>query len=224
MKFKFLATATLGIFLAVTTALSTAYAGVIITSSVILDEANHALKGATFTLAGEILDGTTWGNLNGGDTAKLTNVVLDISGAAGTASAYNGTYTSNDADALWFDLSGNLDVYSILTGPGYEALYRNNSGDIQFTFFNVFQYNHSTTSKTGQTIVFADFADVNLAVFGYAQFIPYKVPLGYSNDGAAAFKDFSIGAASTSVPEPHTLAIFTLGMIGLASRRFKKQS
>ncbi|MDO6447576.1 PEP-CTERM sorting domain-containing protein, partial [Colwellia sp. 1_MG-2023] len=29
---------------------------------------------------------------------------------------------------------------------------------------------------------------------------------------------------STDVPEPSTLAIFALGMIGLASRRFKKQS
>jgi hypothetical protein len=29
---------------------------------------------------------------------------------------------------------------------------------------------------------------------------------------------------ATAVPEPTTLAIFTLGMIGLASRRFKKQS
>jgi len=31
------------------------------------------------------------------------------------------------------------------------------------------------------------------------------------------------GTKSTSVPEPSTLAIFALGMIGLASRRFKKQ-
>jgi hypothetical protein len=31
-------------------------------------------------------------------------------------------------------------------------------------------------------------------------------------------------ANSTDVPEPSTLAIFALGMIGLASRRFKKQS
>jgi hypothetical protein len=29
---------------------------------------------------------------------------------------------------------------------------------------------------------------------------------------------------ATALPEPTTLAIFTLGMIGLASRRFKKQS
>jgi len=31
-------------------------------------------------------------------------------------------------------------------------------------------------------------------------------------------------ASATNVPEPSTLAIFALGMIGLASRRFKKQS
>jgi len=33
-----------------------------------------------------------------------------------------------------------------------------------------------------------------------------------------------IGRTATDVPEPSTLAIFALGMIGLASRRFKKQS
>jgi hypothetical protein len=34
----------------------------------------------------------------------------------------------------------------------------------------------------------------------------------------------TVPAAPPSVPEPSTLAIFALGMIGLASRRFKKQS
>ncbi len=34
----------------------------------------------------------------------------------------------------------------------------------------------------------------------------------------------SVLVRATSVPEPSTLAIFALGMIGLASRRFKKQS
>jgi hypothetical protein len=34
---------------------------------------------------------------------------------------------------------------------------------------------------------------------------------------------FRIDATAASVPEPSTLAIFALGMIGLASRRFKKQ-
>ncbi|MEY8199126.1 MAG: PEP-CTERM sorting domain-containing protein, partial [Colwellia sp.] len=33
-----------------------------------------------------------------------------------------------------------------------------------------------------------------------------------------------INVPPSTVPEPSTLAIFALGMIGLASRRFKKQS
>ena len=36
--------------------------------------------------------------------------------------------------------------------------------------------------------------------------------------------DTQNGGLATSVPEPSTLAIFALGVIGLASRRFKKQS
>ncbi|GAA5134494.1 PEP-CTERM sorting domain-containing protein [Thalassotalea piscium] len=37
------------------------------------------------------------------------------------------------------------------------------------------------------------------------------------------FVKVSLDYASTSVPEPSTLVIFALGMMGLASRRFKKQ-
>jgi hypothetical protein len=50
---------------------------------------------------------------------------------------------------------------------------------------------------------------------------------GYSPDiyGAIGYRHNSHGIAMVAkeVPEPSTLAIFVLGMIGLASRRFKKQ-
>ncbi|WP_297818509.1 PEP-CTERM sorting domain-containing protein [uncultured Paraglaciecola sp.] len=46
--------------------------------------------------------------------------------------------------------------------------------------------------------------------------------------GTTSLSSFESGLASwsgpTSEPEPSTLAIFALGIIGLASRRFKKQS
>jgi hypothetical protein len=42
--------------------------------------------------------------------------------------------------------------------------------------------------------------------------------------GAGNYERGSFQAIVSSVPEPSTLAIFALGMIGLASRRFKKQS
>jgi hypothetical protein len=35
---------------------------------------------------------------------------------------------------------------------------------------------------------------------------------------------YTVSASATSVPKLSTLAIFSLGMIGLATRRFKKQS
>jgi len=50
------------------------------------------------------------------------------------------------------------------------------------------------------------------------------------NYGDLSINNFSLDAgfqanfSATDVPEPSTLAIFALGMIGLASRRFKKQS
>jgi hypothetical protein len=45
-----------------------------------------------------------------------------------------------------------------------------------------------------------------------------------SGNATLQYRYTSVPAPSTSVPEPSSLAIFALGMIGLASRRFKKQS
>jgi len=46
----------------------------------------------------------------------------------------------------------------------------------------------------------------------------------YSIGEFQAFGSLAVNRQSTSVPEPSTFAIFALGMIGLTSRRFKKQS
>ena len=46
---------------------------------------------------------------------------------------------------------------------------------------------------------------------------------GWTN-GAVSFDTVRAQLYSTEVPEPSTLAIFALAMMGLASRRFKKQS
>ena len=53
-----------------------------------------------------------------------------------------------------------------------------------------------------------------------------KDPLSHCcwNKGDSSIDVGSWLVRTTVVPEPSTLAIFALGMIGLASRRFKKQS
>jgi hypothetical protein len=55
-----------------------------------------------------------------------------------------------------------------------------------------------------------------------------KLDIDTSGEGWIVTLEESIlsvdGGAATAVPEPSTLAIFALGIMGLASRRFKKQS
>jgi hypothetical protein len=54
----------------------------------------------------------------------------------------------------------------------------------------------------------------------------HQIGFGLSTSTAAYLQidGISLREISAAVPEPSTLAIFALGMIGLASRRFKKQS
>jgi len=71
---------------------------------------------------------------------------------------------------------------------------------------------------TGRT--FCNFRDLsNGAISGAPSFITTSLLAG----GSAA-ESFLVRGQVSDVPEPSTLAIFALGIIGLASRRFKKQS
>ena len=73
----------------------------------------------------------------------------------------------------------------------------------------------------------ADFADIGGTYTTAANetSLTVRYRINGSGTGRAAFSldDFYVQTEVT-VPEPSTLAIFALGMIGLASRRFKKQS
>ncbi len=71
----------------------------------------------------------------------------------------------------------------------------------------------STNNLHGEYIAAIDFSTVQ------ARYIRIKA---ISGDFGLSIGEFQ--AFGTKVPEPSTLAIFALGMIGLASRRFKKQS
>jgi hypothetical protein len=46
----------------------------------------------------------------------------------------------------------------------------------------------------------------------------------HNANGRAGYDNFVFDTAAQDVPEPSTLAIFALGLIGLSSRRFKKKS
>lgn len=53
---------------------------------------------------------------------------------------------------------------------------------------------------------------------------PSRFGTDWNNWGSVAGGDLLIFASAAEVPEPSTLAVFALGVMGLASRRFKKQA
>jgi hypothetical protein len=62
------------------------------------------------------------------------------------------------------------------------------------------------------------------AQFNFAGFTNLSsLVISAPTDGDFAIMD-DLSVSASSIPEPSSLAIFALGMIGLASRRFKKQS
>lgn len=51
-----------------------------------------------------------------------------------------------------------------------------------------------------------------------------NIPVSFTGPSGFGLDAVSFNVTTTDVPEPSTLAIFALGIMGLASRRFKKQS
>lgn len=108
------------------------------------------------------------------------------------------------------------DIYNV-TGRIYEDL----SFEIEFEFDHIFTYYHPLDVNHLQPFQnqYNVFVDYNLN--GEWEFS--VVGPGFPEQGPS---DFGSGAtlSATDVPEPSTLAIFALGMMGLASRKFKKKA
>lgn len=109
-----------------------------------------------------------------------------------------GTFMGSIADAAF---SPNpLDV-----NPFDSATFLANGENILLASFTFTAINYGTTSLLTISESFTNFLSQNAKI---------------DFDSASA----NISVVSAEVPEPSTLAIFALGMMGLASRRFKKQS
>ena len=141
------------------------------------------------------------------------------SGGGGTSTWYSGEYNTWTFD---FDSAYTLDTAYIWDYYGHSPT------EWLLTFFgsangvgsSIFTYNFSTPNPSPSThdsdlytINFASVADV------------MSVTLQNTNSsvrGGVGLAEVHFG--KTAVPEPSTLAILGLGLLGLASRRFKKQA
>lgn len=77
----------------------------------------------------------------------------------------------------------------------------------------------------GSISVQANMNDVNDQFIGFTSDLSVSsVTLRYAGGGGLALAIDDLQFNAQEVPEPHTLAIFALGLMGLASRKFKKQA
>jgi hypothetical protein len=218
---KFIKGALVGLVL---TASSMATAGLIITSTVEVTDPTHALDGATFTLTSEIADGAVWGRSKyGALQTALSNERLVITGASGGGTALNGVYTCFTCPTFF------------KVNPGAQrAAYNLTRGDAPVSFVNddetiSFKLNQTVRSyfnvhvEVGDKVQMIDFGGTGYVILLSLDRI---FSLDYRGGTRLEFQPMvsSFVVGTTDVPEPSTLAIFTLGLMGLASRRFKKKS
>jgi hypothetical protein len=145
-----------------------------------------------------------------GASAGLSDPYWQDNNGAYVDITYNHLYDLNGESAS----SASLEILSTYLADfrGPWDVFFNNSLIGQFATVNAnivvkHTFNIDTSLLTGNDTVFL------------------KINSPTRNDGYwLDYAELTISTTSSSIPEPSTLAIFALGMIGLASRRFKKLS
>ncbi|MBA6293637.1 PEP_CTERM-anchored TLD domain-containing protein [Colwellia sp. MB3u-70] len=236
MKFKFLNVALASLAIAVGS--FPAHSGIIDASSVLLDDAG-ATQLESWLGQGDLDWDSIWYGTTGAtpqqwhdgvdgvlDTVSIMKVI-DTTGVVSLLGGYtdiawdaDGTYSKTD-NAFIFNLTNNsrqlvntlnanvaivtLDSYFPTFGGGH---------NLTGGYAHAIGVNGAGTHSAGYANNASAYYNGNVNILGGA--------------GLSQFKLLELEtvtfAQATDVPEPSTLAIFALGMIGLASRRFKKQS
>jgi len=218
MKFKFLNSAIAGLILSATCLVNVANAGLIVDFAV---EENIGWNS------------TGWYNATGGyftqDTGPLTE-------GGRSTHANNSTLTHADVSEGAYTLQEG--TYSISFAAGNFNNWVFPTMDILFAGMNTSEATASSTPTvgSGHWELWSFTWDVDAGNANIGNMLSFSARTTSSGnvsfDGVGAMSDlgngflvdYSNGAASTAVPEPSTLAIFALGIMGLAARRFKKQA
>ena len=173
-----------------------------------------------------------------GGLVGIDVTVKSSSNSNGLYFNYNGWGMLNNGDwgnnRTYVSLNGSNDsiLFSFNDGPvsgvgGLVSYARRDNGGTDDLIFSVFDNSMSLL----ESINITNLADIIETGFNGSAFRGIKrntADISYFSisGGLANAIDnlsFEIDAQSTTIPEPSTLAIFALGIMGLAARRFKKQ-
>jgi hypothetical protein len=179
-------------------------------------------QSGTFSETGGLFGGSDF-SLITLDGATSSSIGVDITGVNGAGYVALVLNYSSLADNLFVKLQDNdgnglFDRVFFYHGNGHDGITGPTTFVLEFevasTFFKVTDNGDGTVSA---------YVDATGEVFGGSLINTYAgsgVGLGFWEDAQA--DNFYI--ETKSVPEPSTLAIFALGLVGLVSRRFMKKS
>jgi hypothetical protein len=229
MKIKFLNTTLLGLALAATSltsnatlivnkdAASIAYT---VSSSDLINDATALITGAA--LSGK--EGTS------SDVTTLTNGAFGTSGSpldsAETVSISNNTVLTylfdTTLNTLGFDITG-INTFGGWRDTGrdnqnYEVLFSMVDNPLLFTSLASISFSQIANSTTSTRVSIGDSSGILASGVAAVRF-----SFGAQENGYAGYRELDIIGTAT-VPEPTSLVIFALGIMGLATRRFKNQS
>jgi hypothetical protein len=176
--------------------------------------------------------------------AALAGLVLSVSGFANAGLIYSDTNITGNfwartlgtstmisglgpvqfhAQEFFTDTSGLFDFSSIQSYDGYLHLYE--------LVFNPTSQSTNLLAANDDGVSGIGSSDFSYVLISMRQYILITSSFSAGENGTFTNTiDIAQGRANvfagkvTDVPEPTTLAIFALGIMGLASRRFKKQS
>jgi len=164
-----------------------------------------------------------------GGSGTLNNGIIETS--AGTTQLFN--YPSESSPIITLYLDGFYSLNNLLISGGN---FGDNSipGELIGLDVTINSISESFVTASQGMVVLSGLADdfVNFSGSSLAGLVTNKLILSNFDSNWSSYNTFSIAeitldgtreAEPSQVPEPSTLVIFALGIMGLASRRFKKQ-